>query len=275
MEAFKYFELSAKQGNSEGQYYLGIMYRKGKGVKTDDSEARKNFELSAAQGNPQAQFSLGESYLYGLGVELDPKEAAEHFILSAKQGKGESALEEITKQLLTLAEAGNSCAQATLKHMDEVGAVPEGYREKIKSFPPKSDADLITDHQLAKVHYDHGISHRYGGHNLERSRQKEIQSLEESAKRGYLKAHFALGDIYMEGYDYVKAAGYYITCVKCGYEDVKPRFIGLVPPLLQIANRENVNAKEALRTLNDLKQIPEKDQAEVQELLDTAQGKSI
>lgn len=53
------------------QYYLGLMYANGQGVKQDSKTAARWLQSAAEQGIPQAQFRLGELYAAGKGVSRD------------------------------------------------------------------------------------------------------------------------------------------------------------------------------------------------------------
>ncbi|NOR73090.1 MAG: hypothetical protein GQ467_04385 [Mariprofundaceae bacterium] len=46
---------AADQGHASAQYYLGVMYDKGKGVTRDDKEAAKWYRKAADQGHASAQ----------------------------------------------------------------------------------------------------------------------------------------------------------------------------------------------------------------------------
>ncbi len=65
--AFRWYQLSAEQGNSVAQCCLGDYYRLGDGVDQDYSAAFKWYQLSAEQGDLDAQYYLG--LLYGEGAE--------------------------------------------------------------------------------------------------------------------------------------------------------------------------------------------------------------
>ena len=56
---------AAEQGNALAQDALGIIYRRGEGVPSDDAEAVGWYRKSAEQGYPQAQYALGFMYFYG------------------------------------------------------------------------------------------------------------------------------------------------------------------------------------------------------------------
>jgi len=53
-EAFKYFKLSADQGNSEALKNLGDCYSNGEGVIQDEQEGVRYYELAAEKGNCSA-----------------------------------------------------------------------------------------------------------------------------------------------------------------------------------------------------------------------------
>ncbi len=76
----------ADRGDSDTQYDLGIMYRKGEGVIQDDFKAVELFQKAADQGNPHAQYNLGSMYRKGEGVIQNYTKAAELFQESADQG---------------------------------------------------------------------------------------------------------------------------------------------------------------------------------------------
>ena len=54
-EAFKYYKLSADQGNSYALYSLGNMYENGYGIEKNLEEAFKYYNLSAEKGNDGAK----------------------------------------------------------------------------------------------------------------------------------------------------------------------------------------------------------------------------
>ena len=65
----------AEQGNSDAQFNVGIMYRKGQGVPENDKTAIKWFTKAAKQGNAIAQSYLGFMYEIGEGVLTDYRRA--------------------------------------------------------------------------------------------------------------------------------------------------------------------------------------------------------
>jgi len=80
-KAIHYYKLSAEQGNADGQFKLGDMYRK-----HNTAEALKLYRLSAEQGHPEAQRELGRIYEKGVLVARNLKEAVHWYRLAAKKG---------------------------------------------------------------------------------------------------------------------------------------------------------------------------------------------
>ena len=74
----------AKQGHSESQYNLGVIYENGQGVSQDDLEAVKFYQSAAEQDHPQAQYNLGLMYKNGKGVTQDYQKALKWINLSAE-----------------------------------------------------------------------------------------------------------------------------------------------------------------------------------------------
>ena len=92
-KAFSILSPLAKEGDSEAQKMLGIMYDYGQGVAQDFKEAEKWYRLLAEQGNALAQARLGMAYHFGKGVPQDFKEAVKWYWLSAKQGNTKAQTE--------------------------------------------------------------------------------------------------------------------------------------------------------------------------------------
>ena len=84
--AIKEWILLGEDGDEKVQYFLGLIYYKGKGVPQDYKKALKWYTLSAEQGNKVAQYNLGVMYSFGLGVVPDYKTALKWYNLSSEQG---------------------------------------------------------------------------------------------------------------------------------------------------------------------------------------------
>ena len=115
------------------QYYLGMCYYYGEGVKQDYEAAVKLYREAAEQGVADAQCELGLCYYFGEGVEQDYEEAVKWYRKAAEQGyasaqynlgvcyyngKGvEQDYEEVVKWYRKAAEQGHPRAQYHLKKL--------------------------------------------------------------------------------------------------------------------------------------------------------------
>jgi len=78
----------AEQGDAATQYFLGVIYFKGKGVPENDKTALMWYTLAAEQGHTVAQYTLGIIYQNGfIGVLENDKTALMWYTLAAKQGE--------------------------------------------------------------------------------------------------------------------------------------------------------------------------------------------
>ncbi len=77
---------AAEQGDSMAQYFLGQMYRKGKGVAKDPVAAVNWYRRAAEQKNRLAQFNLGWMYDIGDEVDRDLDEAISWYARAARMG---------------------------------------------------------------------------------------------------------------------------------------------------------------------------------------------
>jgi len=84
--AYQKWKDLAAQGDVKAQNNLGILYRRGLGVKKNPKEAAKWYKLAADQGFAKAQFNLGLMYKRGNGVEKDLIKAIDLYQLSARNG---------------------------------------------------------------------------------------------------------------------------------------------------------------------------------------------
>ena len=84
--AFKIWMPLAKEGDPYAQNGLGMLYRRGDGVKKDPKKAAKWFQLSADQGFLMPMYSLAEMYEIGEGIPLDYKKSFELYSVAAENG---------------------------------------------------------------------------------------------------------------------------------------------------------------------------------------------
>ncbi len=94
----------AEQGNANAQYFLGVMYAKGRGVPQDYAEAVKWSRKAAEQGVANAQFSLGVMYANGQGVPQDDAHAHMWFNLAASRFRPGAGRDKAVKNRDTIAK---------------------------------------------------------------------------------------------------------------------------------------------------------------------------
>lgn len=87
IHAFHWYKKAAKQGSDVAQYMLGSMYREGKGVDQNDSNAVYWIRKAAEQGLADAQHDLGIMFYFGLGVDKSYARATDWLRKSANQGE--------------------------------------------------------------------------------------------------------------------------------------------------------------------------------------------
>mmetsp|Transcript_20229 Transcript_20229/g.47572 ORF Transcript_20229/g.47572 Transcript_20229/m.47572 type:complete len:143 (+) Transcript_20229:3-431(+) len=102
------------------------MYRQGRGVRTDFSEAAKWYQRSAEAGFPKAQYTLGMLFLDGTGLQQDLRQAEMWLKFAARQGHAEAKnnvatihaqrgeVEEASQIWEELAQSGEPNAQCNL-----------------------------------------------------------------------------------------------------------------------------------------------------------------
>jgi hypothetical protein len=86
LEAAKWFQKAASNGNAYGQYNLGVCYEQGYGVTKNIIEAVKWYREAAEQNYSSAQFNLGVCHEKGEGIPKDIRVAVRFYRLAAKQG---------------------------------------------------------------------------------------------------------------------------------------------------------------------------------------------
>ena len=81
-----YCEQSARAGNPEAQYQMGLLYEKGtNGIKPDMKKAVAWFETSARAKYPKAQLRLAQCYEFGNGVTKNQDTARAYYKQAANQ----------------------------------------------------------------------------------------------------------------------------------------------------------------------------------------------
>jgi uncharacterized protein len=85
-EIFALFERQAQAGNPRAQFYIGVAYSSGMGVRKDSQQAHYWIKKAAELGVKSAQGNLGIMYMLGDGIPRDPVAAQKWFVIAAGQG---------------------------------------------------------------------------------------------------------------------------------------------------------------------------------------------
>jgi TPR repeat protein len=85
-EIISLYERSASQNLADAQYYLGVLYDKGRGVAVDDRKARDWFRRAAENNQSIAQYNYAVFLLQGRGGPQNEPEAWEWVKKSSAQG---------------------------------------------------------------------------------------------------------------------------------------------------------------------------------------------
>jgi len=83
--ALKELRPLAEANDPEAQFYLGVMYGKGKGVPQDYQAAVRWYQLAAEQGFPKAMSNLASMYSRGKGVPKDYAQAIHWYQEAAEE----------------------------------------------------------------------------------------------------------------------------------------------------------------------------------------------
>ena len=85
VKAVQWYRMAADQGHANAQYRLGVMYQEQQGVKRDYAEAARWYRKAADQDHALAQYNLGMLFKNGRGVQQNNVEAYMWFTLFAAQ----------------------------------------------------------------------------------------------------------------------------------------------------------------------------------------------
>lgn len=138
LEAMNWYRKAAKGGDAVAMRRIGLLYEFGKGGIKDDKEALSWYRKAALLGEPVAQLYLGRIYEFGEGVEQNSSEAMNWYRKAAKQGNANAQ-----DDLIRMQEKND--LQYTPIHQ------PSNFQQKVK----KKDQ-----------HYTAIISCGYGGKNF-------------------------------------------------------------------------------------------------------------
>lgn len=172
-DAAKWCPIAAKQGNASAQFYLGVMYAHGQGVKQNYAESVKWYSKAAQHGDGDAQCNLGRLYITGEGVPQDFTKAFEWYRKAAEQG---------------FADAQYNLAV----HYFVTQRTPEDLKKAIKWL------HKAAEQGFAPAQYNLGVLYNQGS-VVPRNTNKAVEWFGKAAKQGFAEAQFYLGLAYAYG----------------------------------------------------------------------------
>jgi TPR repeat protein len=193
-EAAKWFQQAADQGLADGQYNLGVMYEKGRGVPLDIARAAELYEAAAEQGHDRAQSNLGMLYSTGKGVPLDYMKAAELYRQSIANGN-----------LIAL------CNLGVLYHRGQ--GVPQDDIEAVQLYRKAAEAGVALGQFNLGTMYERGLG-------VKQDYMEASRLYLEAANQNHALAQNNIGDFYETGrgvrQDFTKAAEWYLKAAEKG-----------------------------------------------------------
>ncbi len=135
-DASVWYGMAAEQGHAKAQYRIGLMYEEGRGVVESIPKAMKWYTEAAGQGYAEAQFKLGSMYENGIGVPRSDSDAKGWYIKAAEQGNQQAIV-----QCKDIAEKGDIGAQLCMGRVCE---------SRLYSSDPCEDYDEGFDEEAAE-----------------------------------------------------------------------------------------------------------------------------
>jgi len=174
--AFTILNELAKKGNAQALYNLGYLTQTGQGTTKDEKKAVQLYEQAANKGYPVANYVLGKNYTGGtLGLKQDLNKAKQYLERASSAGFDDATVD---LSILLFAEGKPASDQQALK--------------KLQPLINKGNYQAIH----AKALYD--ISLGFKTKN-EKPVQQGLTSIQDLAKKGYIPALMAVGNMFANG----------------------------------------------------------------------------
>ncbi len=234
--ALKILKPLAKNGNSQAQITLGLMYDYGHGVKKSPEESLKWYLMAAEQGVPLVQHDIGVKYFQGQGVEQNYIEAAKWWEMSANAGIADSQF------------------NLGLMYYRGIG-IPKDYVKAAKLF------EAAAEQGHGNAQYSLAVMYAFG-QSKPKNYATALMWFNKAAKQNVAQAQFNLGVFYENGYgvskDLSKAKEWYQLAANQGLQEAIEK--------LRTLTDENTTT---LAKTEDITPPAEKNQTETKEVLET------
>ena len=197
--AYNYYFEIAEKDDCEIKCNLGVMYKKGKGVKRDDQKALYWFTKASEQGCKRANFHIGMMYENGDGVKKNYLKALDYYI-----EVGKPISKNTIDKYKEIAENGYSELQYKLGYMYENGiGVPKNSKSAFYWYENAANNGIRDANNKLAWFY-------YCGKSVTKNIDKDIDLLSEHAEIGDASTQCLLANIYeFDECDYENALKWY------------------------------------------------------------------
>ena len=174
--AYQALEKLAKSGNPQAMYNLAYLTQTGQGTAKNEKKAIQLYQDAANKGYPVAHYVLAKNYVTGtLGLPQDINKAKQHFEASSKLGFDDATVEYA---VLLFSENKPESEKLALKKLEPL--VKKGNYQAIHAQALYDISTGFKNKQEAPI-------------------QKGLNSIQDLAKKGYIPALMAVGNMFANG----------------------------------------------------------------------------
>lgn len=174
--AYQALEKLAKSGNPQAMYNLAYLTQTGQGTAKNEKKAIQLYQEAANKGYPVAHYVLAKNYVTGtLGLPQDLNKAKQHFEAASKLGFDDATVEYA---VLLFSENKPESEKLALKKLEPL--VKKGNYQAIHAQALYDISTGFKNKQEAPI-------------------QKGLNSIQDLAKKGYIPALMAVGNMFANG----------------------------------------------------------------------------
>ena len=174
--AYQTLEKLAKSGNPQAMYNLAYLTQTGQGTAKNEKKAIQLYQDAANKGYPVAHYVLAKNYVTGtLGLPQDINKAKQHFEAASKLGFDDATVEYA---VLLFSENKPESEKLALKKLEPL--VKKGNYQAIHAQALYDISTGFKNKQEAPI-------------------QKGLNSIQDLAKKGYIPALMAVGNMFANG----------------------------------------------------------------------------
>ena len=262
--AIKQFETAAIKGDTESQYYLGVIYDNGYGVKRDADAAIKWWQIASENGHAKSQYNLAMIYYTDKGHKNNHKkilnwlrESSDQGNIKAKNNLGVLSMDfgkpysisERSKTMKLLSAISGSSLGIVDFNIAEIYLNDHRIDNHVKKAVPYYKKAVKHGHKYAQSR----LGHMYlFGIGVPQNYKKAIKLLRSAAQHEVPDAQFRMGAIYEYGIgvkrNYREAIKWYSLAEDFGYKDALDYLVITKYKLadeLYLSHKNNDSYKEA------------------------------